>query len=34
VIGGLLKAAYDLLLLRQFGEIRPPEEMPAVAVPR
>ena len=34
VIGGLLKAAYDLLLLRQFGEIRPPEEMPAVVVPR
>lgn len=26
VIGGTLKAAYDLLLLRQFRDIRPPEE--------
>jgi MFS family permease len=26
VIGGALKAAYDLLLLQQFGEVRPPEE--------
>ena len=26
VIGGCLKAAYDLLLLRQFRDLRPPEE--------
>jgi MFS family permease len=27
VIGGVLKATYDLLLLRQFREVRPPEEV-------
>jgi MFS family permease len=26
IIGGVLKATYDLLLLRQFGNLRPPEE--------
>jgi AcrR family transcriptional regulator len=26
VIGGCLKAAYDLLLLRQFRDLRPPDE--------
>ena len=26
VIGGTIKAAYDLLLLRQFRDVRPPEE--------
>ena len=26
VIGGTLKAIYDLLLLRQFRDVRPPEE--------
>jgi MFS family permease len=26
VIGGILKAIYDLLLLRQFRDLRPPEE--------
>ena len=27
VIGGVIKAAYDLLLLRQFRDVRPPEEL-------
>lgn len=27
VIGGALKISYDLLLLRQFHDIRPPEEL-------
>jgi sugar phosphate permease len=31
VIGGTIKAAYDLLLLRQFRDLRPPEEAGAVA---
>jgi hypothetical protein len=26
VIGGVLKAVYDLLLLLQFRDLRPPEE--------
>ena len=26
VIGGTIKATYDLLLLRQFRDVRPPEE--------
>ena len=29
VIGGSIKALYDLLLLHQFREVRPPEEVPA-----
>jgi hypothetical protein len=33
VIGGALKATYDLLLLRQFRDIRPPEESGARAEP-
>jgi hypothetical protein len=33
VIGGALKATYDLLLLRQFRDIRPPEEPGACAEP-
>lgn len=31
VIGGALKATYDLLLLRQFRHVRPPEEAGACA---
>ena len=31
VIGGTIKATYDLLLLRQFRDLRPPEEAGAVA---
>ncbi len=30
VIGGVIKATYDLLLLRQFRDVRPPEELPRV----
>jgi len=33
IIGGALKALYDLLLLRQFRDIRPPEEVPVVNRP-
>ena len=33
VIGGALKATYDLLLLRQFRDIRPPEESGACPEP-
>jgi len=31
IIGGALKAAYDLLLLLKFRKLRPPEEAGAVA---
>jgi predicted MFS family arabinose efflux permease len=31
LIGGVIKAAYDLILLVQFRELRPPEEQPGVA---
>ncbi len=31
VIGGTIKATYDLLLLRQFRDLRPPEEAGAIA---
>jgi MFS family permease len=31
VIGGTIKATYDLLLLRQFRDLRPPEEASSVA---
>src|SRR5262249_5613898 len=31
VIGGLLKATYDLLLLAQFRDVRPPEELASSA---
>ena len=30
VVGGVIKATYDLLLLRQFRDVRPPEELVAV----
>jgi MFS family permease len=33
VVGGVLKAIYDLLLLRQFRDLRPPEETAAAAAP-
>ncbi len=36
VIGGTIKAVYDLLLLRQFRDLRPPEEVgsgPPIAMP-
>jgi uncharacterized membrane protein YccC len=29
VIGGTVKACYDLLLLHQFHDVRPPEEAPS-----
>lgn len=32
VIGGVLKAVYDLLLLRQFRDLRPPEEVAVTAM--
>jgi predicted MFS family arabinose efflux permease len=28
IVGGTIKAAYDVLLLRQFRDLRPPEELP------
>jgi predicted MFS family arabinose efflux permease len=31
IIGGSIKAIYDLLLLRQFAAVKPPEELPASA---
>ena len=31
IIGGALKAAYDLLILLKFRKLRPPEEASAVA---
>jgi hypothetical protein len=32
IIGGSMKAAYDLALLRLFRDVRPPEELAAGAV--
>lgn len=32
IVGGTLKAIYDLLLLKGFLELRPPEELPTTAV--
>jgi MFS family permease len=34
VIGGAIKATYDLLLLAQFRELRPPEEIVTTAPAR
>jgi predicted MFS family arabinose efflux permease len=31
VVGGVIKAAYDLLMLHQFHNVRPPEEQPVTA---